>query len=36
MILNSAAELGCRVLWTEDLSDGQRYGHVTARNPLRA
>lgn len=36
MILNSAAELGCRLLWTEDLSDGQRYGSVTARNPFRA
>lgn len=36
MILNSAAELGCLVLWTENLSDGQRYGSVTARNPFRA
>ncbi|MGA3041165.1 MAG: PIN domain-containing protein [Bryobacteraceae bacterium] len=36
LILNSAAELGCRVLWTEDISDGQRYGSVTARNPFRA
>jgi predicted nucleic acid-binding protein len=36
MILNSAAELGCHILWTEDLSHGQRYGHVTARNPFRA
>ena len=36
LILNSAAELGCRLLWTEDLSDGQRYGSVTARNPFRA
>jgi predicted nucleic acid-binding protein len=36
MILNSAAELGCHILWTEDLSNGQRYGHVTARNPFRA
>jgi predicted nucleic acid-binding protein len=34
MILNSAAELGCRLLWTEDLSDGQKYGTVTARNPF--
>jgi predicted nucleic acid-binding protein len=36
LILNSAAELGCHLLWTEDLSDGQRYGIVTARNPFRA
>lgn len=34
MIINSAAELGCRVLWTEDLSNGQHYGHVVARNPF--
>jgi predicted nucleic acid-binding protein len=36
LIVNSAAELGCRLLWTEDLSDGRRYGSVTARNPFRA
>jgi predicted nucleic acid-binding protein len=36
LILNSAAELGCRLLWTEDLSNGQRYGTVTARSPFRA
>jgi predicted nucleic acid-binding protein len=34
MIVNSAIELGCSVLWTEDLSSGQRYGSVTARNPF--
>ena len=33
-ILNSAIELGCSVLWTEDLSSDQRYGSVTARNPF--
>jgi hypothetical protein len=26
---------GCRLLWTEDLSNGQRYGSVTAQNPFR-
>lgn len=35
MIVNSATELGCTVLWTEDLNDGQRYGTVTIRNPFR-
>jgi len=35
MILTSATELGCRLIWTEDLSDGRRYGPVTARNPFR-
>ena len=35
LILNSAIELGCSVLWTEDLADGQRYGPVMVRNPFR-
>src|SRR5580704_358383 len=34
LILVSAEELGCPIVWTEDLSDGQRYGTVTARNPF--
>ena len=35
LILTSAIELGCSVLWTEDFSDGQRLGQVTIRNPFR-
>lgn len=35
LILNSASALGCDVLWTEDLSDGQQYGAVMVRNPFR-
>lgn len=35
LILQSATDLDCSVLWTEDLQDGQRYGAVTARNPFR-
>lgn len=35
LLLNNAMELGCSVLWTEDLSHVQRYGSVTARNPFR-
>ncbi len=35
LIVQSAMELGCPVLWTEDLADGQRYGTVTARNPFK-
>lgn len=34
MLIHSARRLGCRVLWTEDLSDGQSYAGVTARNPF--
>ena len=33
-VVNSANELGCAVLWTEDLNHGQRYGGVTVRNPF--
>lgn len=34
LVINSATELECDVLWTEDLAGGQRYGSVTARNPF--
>jgi predicted nucleic acid-binding protein len=33
LIVNSAAELGCSVLWSEDLSDGRRFGALQVRNP---
>jgi predicted nucleic acid-binding protein len=35
MIVTSAIELGCAILWTEDLADGQRFGGLTVRNPFR-
>jgi predicted nucleic acid-binding protein len=34
LVVNSAIELGCSVLWSEDLAHGQRYGSVTVRNPF--
>jgi predicted nucleic acid-binding protein len=34
MIVLAAAESGCDVLWTEDLSDGQRIRGVHIRNPF--
>jgi predicted nucleic acid-binding protein len=34
LLINSAIELGCSTLWTEDLSDGQQFGPVTIRNPF--
>jgi len=34
LIVNSATELGCSILWSEDLANGQRYGAVTVRNPF--
>jgi predicted nucleic acid-binding protein len=35
LVIHSAQALGCELLWTEDLSDGQRYGSVTVRNPFK-
>lgn len=35
LIVTSALELGCTVLWTEDLTDGQRFGDLTVRNPFQ-
>ena len=34
LIINSAVELGCEVLWSEDLSAGGRFGALTVRNPF--
>ncbi len=34
LIINSALELGCSVLWSEDLAALQRYGTLTVRNPF--
>ena len=36
MIVLAAAESGCDVLWTEDLTDGQRLRDVQIRNPFTA
>jgi predicted nucleic acid-binding protein len=33
-ILNSALELGCAVLWSEDLATGQRFQNLAVRNPF--
>jgi predicted nucleic acid-binding protein len=34
MVVQSAASLGCGVLWTEDLNDGQSVSGVRVRNPF--
>lgn len=34
MVVGAAAELGCDVLWTEDLKDGQLLRGVRVRNPF--
>jgi predicted nucleic acid-binding protein len=35
MIIRSAQESGCKILWSEDLSDGQDYGGIKVVNPLK-
>ena len=34
MILNSAAELGCETLWSEDLQSGREYEGVRVKSPF--
>lgn len=34
MILTSAGQLSCDMLWSEDLNAGQTYGAVEVRNPF--
>jgi predicted nucleic acid-binding protein len=34
MIVNSAQQLGCQVIWSEDLNPGQKYGKVVVVNPF--
>jgi predicted nucleic acid-binding protein len=34
MVVHAAAELGCDVLWTEDLNDGQVIQGVQIRDPF--
>jgi predicted nucleic acid-binding protein len=35
MIVRSAAEIGCAVLYSEDLNAGQEYSGVSVENPFR-
>jgi predicted nucleic acid-binding protein len=34
MVVCSAQRTGCRVLWSEDLQDGRRFGHLVVHNPF--
>jgi predicted nucleic acid-binding protein len=34
MILQSAAQLGCDTVWSEDLTSDQAYGGVRVVNPF--
>jgi predicted nucleic acid-binding protein len=33
-IIAAAQHLGCEIIYSEDLSDGQNYGGVIVRNPF--
>ena len=35
LVIQAAQSAGARILYSEDLSDGQRYGSVTVSNPLK-
>ena len=34
MVVASAVQLGCRILWSEDLNPGQVYDQVEVRSPF--
>ena len=34
MIVASALQLGCQILWSEDLKPGQVYDHMRVRSPF--
>lgn len=34
LIVQSAVQLGCAVLWSEDLQHGRAWGGLTVRNPF--
>ena len=36
MILWSAQQLGCRILWSENMNEGLEYGNLRVLNPFRA
>jgi predicted nucleic acid-binding protein len=35
MVIHSAKCLGCQVVWSEDLFDGQEYEDMLIRNPFK-
>jgi predicted nucleic acid-binding protein len=35
LIVRSALQSGCDVLWSEDLQDGRRFGSLRVQNPFR-
>jgi predicted nucleic acid-binding protein len=35
LIIRSALQSGCDILWSEDLQDGRRFGSLRVQNPFR-
>lgn len=35
LIIHSALQSGCDILWSEDLQDGRRFGTLRVQNPFR-
>ncbi len=35
LVIHSAMELGCHILWSEDMNHGQRFGALRIQNPFR-
>lgn len=35
MVIHSAISLGCAVVWSEDLADGQVYDNIQIKNPFK-
>ena len=36
LIIRSALQSGCDILWSEDLQDGRYFGNLRVQNPFRA
>ena len=35
LIVHSATELGCSILWSENFTHGRKFGTLTVRNPFQ-
>jgi predicted nucleic acid-binding protein len=36
MVVNSAIACGSKILWTEDMNHGQKFGELVVRNPFQS
>jgi predicted nucleic acid-binding protein len=35
LIIQAAVDMNCKVLYSEDLQDGRKYGNLTVKNPFK-